>query len=77
LLHTRAKTHIKEQLSHERYSSQAETTPKQITYHVPDHVIGIIFTLRRQLHWDGHRISAELKKRGIAKVSGRTVLPHF
>jgi hypothetical protein len=51
--------------------------PKQITYHVSDHVIGIIFTLRYQLHWGGHRIATELKRRGIAKVSGRTVYQIF
>jgi len=51
--------------------------PKRITFHVPDKVIGIIFTLRHQLSWGGHRIAAELKERGIAKVSGRTVYRIF
>lgn len=51
--------------------------PKRITYHVPDWVVGIIFTLRHQLGWGGHRIAAELKGRGIAKVSGRTVYKIF
>ncbi len=47
--------------------------PKKITYHVSAKVVGIIFTWRHQLGWGGHRIAAELKRRGIAKVSGRTV----
>ncbi len=47
--------------------------PKKITYQVPVKVVGIIFTWRHQLGWGGHRIAAELKRRGIAKVSGRTV----
>jgi transposase InsO family protein len=51
--------------------------PQQITYQVPDRVVGIIFTLRHQLGWGGHRIAAELKRRGIAKVSGRTVYKVF
>ena len=51
--------------------------PKQITFRVPDRVIGIIFTLRHQLGWGGHRIAAELKKREIAKISGRTVYKIF
>jgi transposase InsO family protein len=51
--------------------------PKRITFRVPDRVVGIIFTLRHQLGWGGHRIAAELKARGIAKVSGRTVYKIF
>ena len=51
--------------------------PKNITFRVPDTVVGIIFTLRHQLGWGGHRITAELKERGIAKVSGRTVYKIF
>ncbi len=51
--------------------------PKQITFRVPDTVVGIIFTLRHQLGWGGHRIAAELKTCGIAKVSGRTVYKIF
>ena len=47
--------------------------PKKITYQVSAKVMGIIFTWRHQLNWGGHRIAAELKRRGIAKVSGRTV----
>ena len=51
--------------------------PKRITFRVSDQVVGIIFTLRHQLGWGGHRIAAELKARGIAKVSGRTVYKIF
>lgn len=51
--------------------------PKNITFRVPDTVVGIIFTLRHQLGWGGHRIAAELKERGIAQVSGRTVYKMF
>jgi transposase InsO family protein len=51
--------------------------PKKITFRVPDTIVGIIFTLRHQLGWGGHRIAAELKKRGIAKVAGRTVYKIF
>ena len=51
--------------------------PKQIKFRVPDRIVGIIFTLRHQLRWGGHRIAAELKSRGIAKVSGRTVYKVF
>lgn len=47
--------------------------PKKITYQVPVKVVGIIFTWRHQFGWGGHRIAAELERRGIAKVSGRTV----
>jgi transposase InsO family protein len=36
-------------------------------------VIGIIFTWRQQLKWGGHRIAAELKRRGLATISGQTV----
>lgn len=51
--------------------------PKQITFRVPEKVVGIVFTLRHQLGWGGHRIAAELKERGIAKISGRTVYKIF
>jgi putative transposase len=51
--------------------------PKQITAQVSAKVIGIIFTWRHQLGWGGHRIAAELKQRGIASVSGRTVYNLF
>lgn len=51
--------------------------PKNITFRVPDTVVGIIYTLRHQCGWGGHRIVAELNERGIAKVSGRTVYEIF
>jgi transposase InsO family protein len=51
--------------------------PHQITYHVSETVVSIIFTLRHQLGWGGHRIAKELAKRQIAKVSGRTVYKIF
>jgi len=51
--------------------------PKNITYQVSAKVIGIIFTWRHQLGWGGHRIAAELKRRGIATISGRTVYRIF
>jgi transposase InsO family protein len=47
--------------------------PKRIVYQVSVQVIHIIFTWRHQLGWGGHRIAAELKRRGIAEISGRTV----
>lgn len=51
--------------------------PKKITYQVSVKVIGIIFTWRHQLNWGGQRIAAELERRGIAKISGRTVYKIF
>lgn len=51
--------------------------PKHITFRIPEKVVGIVFTLRHQLGWGGHRIVAELKERGIAKISGRTVYKVF
>ena len=51
--------------------------PKQITYQVSAKVVGIIFTWRHQLGWGGHRIAAELKRRGLATISGRTVYKIF
>jgi len=51
--------------------------PHTIHYQVPEVVVGIIFTLRRLFGWGGHRIAAELKHRGIAQVSGRTVYKVF
>jgi len=51
--------------------------PKNITFRVPDTVVGIIYTLRHRFGWGGHRIVAELKERGITKVSGRTVYEIF
>lgn len=51
--------------------------PHTIHCHVPELVISIIFTLRHQLGWGGHRIAAELKTRQIGQVSGRTVYHIF
>lgn len=51
--------------------------PHTIHYQVPHVVVGIIFTLRYLFGWGGHRIAAELKHRGIAQVSGRTVYKIF
>ena len=51
--------------------------PHTIHYQVPEVVVRIIFTLRRLLGWGGHRIAAELKRREIAQVSGRTVYKIF
>jgi transposase InsO family protein len=53
------------------------TRPKTIHYQVPDLVVNIIFTLRRQLGWGGHRMAAELKRRGIWSLCGRTVYAIF
>lgn len=51
--------------------------PKNVTFRVPDTVVGIIYTLRHQFGWGGHRIAAELKECGIARVSARTVYGIF
>jgi transposase InsO family protein len=51
--------------------------PKTIKLRVPVQVIEIIFTLRHQLGWGGHRIAAELKARGVTQISGRTVYNLF
>ena len=51
--------------------------PRKIRYQVSARVISIIFTWRHQFGWGGHRIAAELKRRGIATVSGRTVYKIF
>ena len=51
--------------------------PKTIHYKVPEILVGIIFTLRSVLGWGGHRIAAELKKRQIGQVSGKTVYKIF
>ena len=51
--------------------------PKKISYQVSGKVIGIIFTWRHQFGWGGHRIAAELKRREIATISGRTVYKIF
>jgi transposase InsO family protein len=51
--------------------------PRTIHYQVPEVVVGIIFTLRQMFGWGGHRIAAELRRRGIAQISGRTVYKVF
>ncbi len=53
------------------------TRPKTIHYQVPELVVAIIFTLRHQLGWGGHRIAAELRSRGIWSVSGQAVYNIF
>jgi putative transposase len=53
------------------------TRPQTIHYQVPPLVVGIIFVLRRQLGWGGHRIAAELHRRGIWPVAGQTVYNIF
>ena len=53
------------------------TRPQTIHYQVPSLVVGIIFVLRRQLGWGGHRIAAELQQRGIWQVAGQTVYNIF
>jgi transposase InsO family protein len=51
--------------------------PKTIHYQVPEVVVAIIFTLRHQLGWGGHRIATELKKRQIWRLCGQTVYDIF
>ena len=51
--------------------------PHTIRYQVPEVVVGIIFILRQFFGWGGHRIAAELRHRGIAQISGRTVYKVF
>lgn len=53
------------------------TRPRTIHYQVPQLVVGIIFTLRHQLGWGGHRIAAELKERNIWSLCGQTVYNIF
>jgi len=53
------------------------TRPKSIRYQVPEWVVSVIFVLRHQLDWGGHRIAAELKSRGIWSVSGQAVYNIF
>lgn len=53
------------------------TAPHTIQYHVPELVVGVIFTLRYLLGWGGHRIAAELATREIGQVSGQTVYDIF
>ncbi len=53
------------------------TRPQTIHYQVPPLVVGIIFTLRQQLGWGGHRIAAELARRGIWQLCGQSVYNIF
>ena len=53
------------------------TCPHTIQYHVPEIVVGVIFTLRYLLGWGGHRIATELAAREIGQVSGQTVYDIF
>jgi transposase InsO family protein len=53
------------------------TRPQTIHYQVPPVVVAIIFTLRHQLGWGGHRIAAELNKRQIWQVCGQSVYDIF
>jgi transposase InsO family protein len=47
--------------------------PHTIHYQVPPHVVDTIYVLRKLFGWGGHRIAAELKRRGIGSVSGQGV----
>jgi transposase InsO family protein len=53
------------------------TCPHTIQYHVPELLVGVIFTLRYLLGWGGHRIAAELAAREMGHVSGQTVYDIF
>lgn len=53
------------------------TRPHRIANKVPDYVVEIIYTIRKRLGWGGHRIAAELAKRGIWQLSGQTVYRIF
>jgi len=53
------------------------TRPHTLHYQVPPLVVGIIFVLRQQLGWGGHRIAAELQSRGIWQLAGQTVYNIF
>jgi putative transposase len=53
------------------------TRPKTIHFQVPEVVVAIIFTLRHQLGWGGHRIAVELVQRGIWRLTGQTVYNIF
>jgi len=53
------------------------TRPHTMHFQVPDLVVAIIFTLRHQLGWGGHRMAAELAQRGIWKLCGQTVYNIF
>jgi transposase len=51
--------------------------PKTIHYQVPEHVVDVIYVLRKLFGWGGHRIAAEIKARGIGSVSGQGVYNIF
>lgn len=51
--------------------------PKTIHYQVPEHVVEVIYVLRKLFGWGGHRIAAELERRAIGKVSGQGVYNIF
>jgi transposase len=51
--------------------------PRTIKLRIPAQVIKIIFTLRHQLGWGGHRIAAELKERDVAQISDQAVCNIF
>jgi putative transposase len=53
------------------------TRPHTIANKVPDWVVDIIYTIRKELGWGGHRLAAELKKRDIWQLSGQTVYRIF
>ncbi len=64
---------VRQAKGHYHHLRPKSRRPKKITYQVSAKVVGLIFTWRHQLGWGGHRIAAELKRREIATVSGRTV----
>jgi putative transposase len=68
---------VKRANGHYQFLRPKSCRPKQITYQVSVKVIGLIFTWRHQLGWGGHRIAAELKRRGLASIRGRTVYNIF
>jgi len=53
------------------------TRPQTIHFQVPELVVAMIFTLRHQLGWGGHRIAAELNQRAIWRLCGQTVYQIF
>jgi transposase InsO family protein len=53
------------------------TRPKTMHDALSLPVVSLIYILRRWKGWGGHRIAAELKRRGLAQVSGKTVYRVF
>ena len=51
--------------------------PYHITYQIDERLVGIIFTLRQQKGWGGHRIAAEVKARELGQISGQAVYNLF